>query len=466
MSKFFTEGETKIRPGVYKRYSNASANENMSGAMNGVVAVVLQAPFGPVGTVTVHTKESTIRETYGDCAGVNAAIKALEGVNAVGTTPKIYIVRLKGNGGTNASVTLDSAVTVTAKYPGNFPITVKVQVNALDENVKEILVLSGTSLKEKFEYAANSSDESAAFVSTVAGSKYITASASGSGVVSAQEKELTGGANPTVSNEDYLEGCEALDQYNYNVIITDSVSADVASILKNYADSAYADGKNIMVVTGSADSVDFATRKSAAAAKNDEKVIYFGSGYVKDDGTVVNGSESVAMVAGIIAGTPSNRSIVHTQIPGAVDVNERLTNSQYEEAIQNGLLLLSVGPDGQVWIDSGINTLVTPNANQDNGWKKIKRVKVRFELFDRLDKILEPKVGKVNTDADGIAYIIQCGNEVIQQMLAEGGKLSSARFVLDTNGYEADSAWFVIEAVDVDSLEKIYLHYRFKYAQD
>lgn len=467
MSRSFTAGEQKTRPGVYKRYSNADTGAGASSALNGVVAIVLQSTWGPVGKVTAHADVATIKEMYGDCAGTEVALKALEAVKSVGTTPKIYIVRLEGTGGKEASATLGSEVKVNAKYPGAVSLTVKVQAKLSDATKKEIIILDGTTQKEKFEYTASESNESDAFVAAVAESAYITASKLADGVITAQETALEGGVTPTITNDDYLKGFEALEPYRYNVVITDSVDASVCNLLKNYVDSAFDNGKNAIAVIGNASTVDFVSRKTAAKAYNDEKVVYFGSGYELEDGTKVDGAPAVGYIAGVIAATPSNQSITHTVISGAVDITEKLTNAEYEEAIANGLLLLSVGPNNQIWIDSGINTLVSPKANQDAGWKKIKRVKVRFELFDRLDQVLEPKVGKVNADADGISYIIQSGNEVVAQMISEGGKISSATFGLDSEaGYEGDSGWFVIEAVDIDSLEKIYLHYRFKYSEN
>ena len=48
----------------------------------------------------------------------------------------------------------------------------------------------------------------------------------------------------------------------------------------------------------------------------------------------------------------------------------------------------------------------------------------------------------------------------------EGKLQAGATFLEDRNmPYTTDSAWFVIEADDVDSLEKIYLEYQFRYSQ-
>ena len=62
-------------------------------------------------------------------------------------------------------------------------------------------------------------------------------------------------------------------------------------------------------------------------------------------------------------------------------MTERFTGTQYEEAIKNGLVLLSRSADGLVWFDSGVTTLVTLDESQDAGWKKLKRTKVRNELM-------------------------------------------------------------------------------------
>ncbi len=78
---------------------------------------------------------------------------------------------------------------------------------------------------------------------------------------------------------------------------------------------------------------------------------------------------AAARLAGAIAATPSNKSIVHRAIKNAIDVPEKFTNAQYEEAILSGMILFSKSSDGQIWFDSGVTTLVAPDENQDAGWK-------------------------------------------------------------------------------------------------
>ena len=110
---------------------------------------------------------------------------------------------------------------------------------------------------------------------------------------------------------------------------------------------------------------------------------------------------------------------------------------------------------------------MTPQSGtQDKGWKKIRRVKVRFELIDRLDRALSPKVGKISADSDGISDVVQTGQRILDVMANNEGKLQAgATFREDADmPPTTDSAWFVIQADDIDSLEKIYLQYRFRYS--
>ena len=84
-----------------------------------------------------------------------------------------------------------------------------------------------------------------------------------------------------------------------------------------------------------------------------------------------------------------------------------------------------------------------------------------------MDRTLMPKVGKVSNDSDGIADVIQSGQRILDAMVNEGKLFATPVFAQDpANPPEGDSAWFIIQADDIDSLEKIYLHYQFRYSQN
>lgn len=462
MAYTYLAGETKIRPGVYQRMSKRG-NDNTVSALNGVVAYVTKASWGPVDKVVKCENAKMIREAFGTGEAVDVACSIIEAGASV-----VYIKRLAGtNGtqGTTGNATIGSAVTISAKYPSGRTIVATVKSKASDVTKKQIVLVDGTTILETLEFTANDTDETEAFMKAVELSAYITATKQGTGVITPGEYTITG-KDPVVTAADYADAYYDLEPYNYNVLVTDSIDTDVFATLCAYAEESYENGKLIMVVGGADPSTSITERMTNAAACNNERIVFFGGSWLDMDGKEVKGAAAIPYVAGAIAATPANKSIVHKAIAGATDVPEKLTNTQYIEAIKNGLLLASVGPDGQVWFDSGINTLINPAEDQDAGWKKIRRVRTRNELMDRIDRTLAPKIGNINCDADGVAYIIQCGTGVIQEMIAEK-KLSAGTFYEDPeNPYQGDSAWFIIEVDDIDSLEKIYLHYRFRYVAE
>nr|DAW93411.1 MAG TPA: tail protein [Bacteriophage sp.] len=475
MGAFYREGEVKTRPGVYKRYDKMGSNP-VASAIDGVGAIVVQADWGPVGTVTQHNYtegEAGIKNVYGTGGNISTALQMFSG----GLT-KLYIVRVNGSDGAQGKVTLNSgeteAVELTLKYPGTraFAARIKVSAQAADDSVKELSVLEIVNgkdpvVRETIKFAAKE-NEVAALVSAVnEQSNYINAKAQGdaSGVLDIVEKALfAGGANPTPAVDNYSEAFALLDAYPYQTICLDTTDKDTQDTLKEHIAAVKAAGKMKLAVLGSAENTSLEDRMKAAKSYNSAQIVYFGGSYKDSNGNVVVGAPAIAKVAGIIASTPANRSIVHKVVTGAASATEAFSDAQYTEAIQNGLLLLSTSADGTIWFDSGVNTLVTPAEDEDDGWKKIRRTKTRIELMDRLDRQLEKLVGNVDCDTDGIANCIQQAQLVIDSMVNEKKLISGTFAVDDTLGYDADYANFKITVIDKDSLEKIYLHYQFQYS--
>lgn len=495
MAVFYNTGEQKIRPGVYQRYVNLDF-QPPKGAQDGICAIPVQANWGPLGTVVKNTSPLQLTETYG--SGTYGSGYTVPAAAAMfdGGAETVYTCRL-GTGGAQATKTIQytapsggeglvsGTVTITAKYPGTMPISVAVQSKIGYSTMKQFLVYAGTTQVEAFEFASNDSTdpesitvtttEGTNLVNAASGSNYVTVTASSTAptivpITEATAGALTGGANPTVTNASYSAAFQAMEPYYYNCIaldVNDDSNMTLSQMLQEYLDNAYQYGKLGMAVVGEQTTVAWETRLQHATMFNDEKVVYLGGGYMAGT-TNKDGVLSICYTAGVIASTPSNGGITHTVIDEATDLCESLTYSQYEDAILAGMLMISLAPDGSVWYDSGINTLTNiTDENLDAGWKKIRRVKVRFELIDRLDRVLSPKVGKVSADSDGIADVIQSGQRVLDIMSNNEGKLQpGASFTEDPERpYGTDSAWFIIQADDIDSLEKIYLQYQFRYAQ-
>ncbi len=469
MSIFYKEGEVKKRPGVYRRFENVGAGA-VAASRDGICAIPVQASWGPLGKVVKNTSETDLVKNYGDGVygtgyTVPAAAAAIKGGASI-----VYTYRM-GTGGKAASLQLAEGLTATAKYVGTLAISIAIQTKLGDETKKQAQIYVGDALKETFTFAADQTAEGANLIAAASGSDYITITGDAAvvPVLAVASGALTGGANPTVTNADYSAAFAAFETHYYNTIaldVDDDGNMTLSLLLQAYLEGAYDHGKLAIAVVGEKTSVAFATRCAHAKAFNDEKVVYLGGGYVAGDDNK-DGVLAICYTAGVIAATPSNQGITHLVVTNATELCESLTYEQYEEAIDSGMLMLSMSPDGLIWYDSGINTLVALKEKQDEGWKKIRRVKVRYEIIDRIDRVLAPKVGRVSADSDGVADVVQAGQRVLDTMADNEGKLMSGPVFMEDseNPFSGDSAWFIIQADDIDSLEKIYLQYQFRYSQ-
>lgn len=472
MAVFYTAGEQKKRPGVYQRHSNTVTRPVTEGGRDGICAIPVKASWGPLGKVVTNTQVSHLTDNYGTGTyGEGYTIPAAKAMFDGGATT-VYTYRL-GTGGKQASKEITTGLTATAKYPGTLAISIAVVEKLGNSTIKLLQVYTGTTLVESFEFAADGANEGANLIAAVAKSKYITVSGSAATVpvLAVASGALEGGEDPTVTNGDYSVAFAALETYYYNCIaldVDDDENMTLSLLLQSYLDGAYKLGKLGIAVVGEKSSVEWETRLAHCAAFNDAKVVYLGGGWMVGTESK-DGVLGICYTAGVIASTPSNQGITHTVINGATELCESRTFSDYENAIDVGMLMVSMASDGSIWYDSGINTLTKPDeATQDDGWKKIRRVKVRFEIIDRLDRALAPKVGKVSADTDGVADIVQTGQRILSAMADNEGKLAPNPVFMEDpeNPYSADSAWFIIQAVDLDSLEKIYLHFQFRYTQN
>lgn len=463
MGALFNANEQKERPGVYRRYVNYG-DTLVAGADDGICAIALAANWGPIGSVMAFESVNRFKRVYGN---VEDGIKLFEG-----GAKTVYVSRV-GSGGTKGTLSIKDgagtqAVSLTSLYEGTFSPAVTIRESLADDLVKEFIVYDETSILETITFAKGTAEPQALVDAINEKSEYFTASKVSDGdgkVESLAQKAITPGSNPDVTNESYSNAFETLEPYKFQTLCVDTDTQAVHLLVHAFIKRIYESGGLSVGVVGEPTSVTFSDRLKHASAYNDEKMIYVGGSYADFNGNTVEGHTAAALIAGYVASTPSNESIVHTVIPYANETKEKLTNSQYVSAIKNGMILFSETANGKVQIDSGVNTLVEPGQDQDIGWKKIKRTKVRFELFDRIDRMVSPVIGKINCNSDGVLNVIKLAQDVIDAMIADGKLLPGGEIIEDPdNPFKNDSAWFIINVDDVDTLEKIYLKYQFRFS--
>ncbi len=469
MSGVFVIGEQKVRPGTYVRYENVGLAQQ-AGAVSGLCAATVTADWGNIGSVCELESEFDVDKYYGK-GGTTDVLREM----FRGGAKTVKAVRL-GSGGKKGEIILkdDSdkdALVVTMKYEGirQFQLIIK---ESLDDTTKELQVIEGTTIRQKikFEKGDNEVNNLIQAYKNV-GSDWIIISSKenydGTNILKGIYQELVlKGENPTsIENADYDNAFNLLAAYKWNVIAVDTNNIQVHMMLSNYMNSFFDTGKLCLSVIGEPKSVPIETRKTHAAAYNDFKVIYVGGGWVSADGVVYDGYMAAARIAGMVSSCPSNMSLTHKVIQGAVSATEMLSNSQFEQAIKSGMLVFSTSPSRQIWIESGVNTLITPQDNQDAGWSKIKRTKIRMELMDRIIATVDPLIGNINNDADGRSVIIQSAQGIINTMIAERKLLQGGKIVIDnSNPPVGESAWFLVQVDDIDSLEKMYFTFQYRFA--
>ena len=446
MAGTFILGETKVRPGTYfniqKKGGNAAA-----GVMNGVTAVIFRADFGPLNEAIELSAEDGYEGTFGTALTTDAMKEAIAG------GAKTIIACRVGNGGTQGSIKLQDsestdAVSITAKYP------------------KECIFYAGTTEFEKVEFAAGT-DEANALVDALASSKNFKAEVIKSGTVTLQnvsQSQFTKGTDPQVTNGDYSNAFKQVEAYEFNTICVDTEDTSVHLLLQSFINRIFDAASLTQAVVAEKHTVDLETREAHAASFNDEKMHYVLNAHVNEQGTEIDGYQTAARIAGMIGAVAANSSLTHTVVSGFSEIKEKLTNTEMIAAEKKGCLVLSYNKAKQVWIDNAINTLITPKDNQDDGWKKIRRVKTRFELIRRINTTSDNLVGKVDNDTNGRATVIS-QLQAVGDAMREEGKLVACT-VSESSAYTADgdSAWFDIDVIDKDSMEHIYLSFIFRFS--
>lgn len=469
MGIFFTVGEKKKRPGVYQRYENVGG-VSIAGATDGIVACCIRSNWGELGKV--HTFESieAAKLALGN-GGENGTVSLLTEI-FTGGAKKVYCVCL-GSGGTKSSIKLldtagTEAVTMTAKWEGNRQLSYLIRKVLGDENTKEMLVLEGTLELERITFLTGEK-EIENFLQAAKQSNYFIFSKTETDAAELAEvgqTDFTAGTNPSITNQNYSNAFTLLEPYVFNTICIDTESVAVHTLLTAYIQKIYQNGTILpFAVIAESTSVPFETRLAHARAINSYNVIYVGGGAVDTLGQPLEGTRAAARIAGMVASTPSNQSLTHKVVSGMTDVLEMLTNSQYEQTIDAGMLTFSTSSAGNVWIESAITTLNMPQGEDDEGWKKIKRTKIRKELMNRASATVEPLIGNINNDDDGRATVLIAIGKLLQLMFVEGKLLEGGSIEVDKDNLpEGDSAWFNIYADDIDSLEKMYFVYKFRYS--
>ena len=490
MARIWHLGVQEVRPGTYFRTS--SGDVTTVGAVNGIIAVIYRSNWGELNKVVNISPEemNNLTEIVGTGRGYDAIREAFIGgatlvrayrVGAGGKTARRSFMstattttvtttdpQTEQTTTTTVPVPAVAAVRVWAKHVGarNFYCTIR--KNPLNNGMKEMIFYDGDlRVIERLNFGAggNESKKMARVINN--NSQYFTAKTlvDGKKIAYVTQRKIKDGADPTITVAQYSEATDAFERFYWNVIITDTNAWQVREIMTTFIKQSYEMGHMGMTVIGGLKKEPLDSRIALAASINDWRVVYLLNGWKSNTGATYEGWKAAARIGGMIAGSETNASLTHIVVQDAIELLEPLTNGQMIQAEEKGCFLLSLNEDDQVWIDNSINTLVTLGNDQDEGWKKVRRTKCRFELMTRVNRTCDKLVGRLNNDANGRATLVTAMNSVIREMIGER-KLFEGSYAAEDTRYKpvGDRAYFMLVIGDIDSLEKIYLDYNFSYA--
>ncbi|WP_128893616.1 phage tail sheath C-terminal domain-containing protein [Longirhabdus pacifica] len=173
------------------------------------------------------------------------------------------------------------------------------------------------------------------------------------------------------------------------------------------------------------------------------------------NGETLDSIDFAPYIAGVIAGTPLNKSITYHSVP--VDtVDEHYTDAQIKEKLKQGLLILREDRYNKVLIEKGIVTT----------GEKIRSIRVRQAIpFDIRVIAEDAYIGKVNNDSDGRAAVIAAISSYLEK-LENYQVLTDYEVTLDPNYHsrtgeyepdEADTLYLRISYREIDAIERVFI---------
>lgn len=426
--------QNKVRPGVYINFKSEARAIGTIGE-RGIVSLPLALPWGPEKQVIA----------------VEAGADTFDTLGYPITDPKLLLVRealkrarllllYRLNTGTQATATIGTNLTVTAKYGGvrGNDIRIVIQTNIDDPSKFDVKTLVD---------GAEVDSQTVAMIDELQPNAWVDFNGTG-GLTATAGTPLTGGADGSVTAQDYLDYLAAIEVYDFNTIgltATDATTKDVfVSFCRRLRDD---EGKKIQVVVENYSIADY------------EGVISVKNGVVLADGTTLTAAHAIAWVAGATAGAAPNQSLTYDAYDGAVDVTPKYTNSQIIVALQAGEFVFTA-MDGLAVVEQDINTLHTFTTTKGKAFSKNRVIRVLDGLANDYMRVFSQSyIGKVPNNDDGRhlfkSEIINITNQYQNIGAVQNFDPQTDLEVLP--GVDVDAVVVNQWVQPVDSIEKIYM---------
>lgn len=432
--------QNKIRPGVYIRFSS-TRGLGLTVSDRGTVAIAEPLSWGPVETVQEIEAgaDMTPYTGYDITNPKNRFLNEMfKGTNRTAAPNKVLLYRLEAAGQTQATAEI-APLTATAKYPGT-------RGNDLSIVITELTSPADTFTVSTVVDGDIVDQQTAKQVEDLTANDWVTWSGTGA-LAATVGSPLTGGADGTPASADYTDFLTAIEPYKFDVLIYDGSDTTVQDAM-------------VAFVKRLSEEEGVYTQLVAAGLTNPDSrfVVNVMSGVTLSDGTTLTPQQTVWWAGGALAGARYNESLTYASYPSAVDTSPKLTNSGYEQALQNGEFVL-FADDGVVKVEQDINSLVTYTTDITEPYHKNRVMRLLNTIAnDIYQQFSDGYIGVVNNNEAGrmqfkaaiVGYLLTIqANNGIQNFDAEDVEVLP--------GEDIDAIVVNLAITPVDSVEKIYV---------
>ncbi|PID16871.1 phage tail sheath protein [Sporosarcina sp. P34] len=257
------------------------------------------------------------------------------------------------------------------------------------------------------------------------------------------------------SDYDYAGIRHAFESRPFNVFVFPGATTSAEQeATKDWTARNRKDGKHFTYVTGGSaeDDQDPTTGNARSVLLADDYVVNLINGGIDSSGNEIPSEEYAVAIAGLIAGTAINKSITYTNLPLS-DVNKRLTNAETITALESGSLVLT--NDGRnVKIEQGITTKSTASKAG-----KIRAMRARQAIATDLPEVAKDHyIGKIDNNPTGQKLLLAAIMQYLETLVLNNVLHEEIFAGLDPERKsEGDCVFLVIDAKEVDSMERIFL---------
>ncbi|GAA0378929.1 phage tail sheath family protein [Bacillus horti] len=425
--------QNKVRPGAYVNFKSEARPLGAVGD-RGTVTMALPLSWGAAKSVTAIEAGDDTRSTLGYDLTSPELLVVREALKRAKT---VLLYRL--NTGTPATATVGE-LTATAKFGGLRGNDVSIVINeSLDEEDRfDVQTLVAGEVVDV---------QTVGQIEQLAANDWVVFSGTGE-LEETAGVPLSGGANGTVTNQDYVDYLAAIEVHEFETVALTSTDNALKETFVSFCKRLREDeGKKIQIVVENYPLADY------------EGVISVRNGVVLADGTELTAAQATAWVAGASAGAQVNESLTHTAYDGAVDVLPKHTNTQIIQALQQGEFIFT-HRNGRAIVEQDINSLhsFTPAKNKE--FSKNRVVRVLDGINQDFVRIFSDfYIGKVDNNEDGRSLLQnECVNylNILQNMNAIQN-FASQTDISVVQGADIDSVYIETYVQPVDAIEKIYV---------